>query len=91
MWMALQRFAGLLCWLESSVLGYQLYASALATLLTDAPGAVPTIGTLMSGEKEKMLADARAEQERLKAERMRQAAEQEREAARRDGSAYRPW
>ena len=67
-----------------------LYASALATLLTDAP-MLFQYGTLMSGEKEKMLADARAEQERLKAERMRQAAEQEREAARRDGSAYRPW
>lgn len=67
-----------------------LYASALATLLTDAP-MLFQYGTLMSGEKEKMLADARAEQERLKVERMRQAAEQEREAARRDGSAYRPW
>ena len=47
--------------------------------------------SVVSPDKEKMLADARAEYERLKAERARQAAEKEREAAIRDGAAYKPW
>ena len=67
-----------------------LYAGALAMLFVEAPLLIH-YGSVVAPDKEKMLADARAENERLKAERARQAAEKEREAAIRDGAAYRPW
>ncbi len=67
-----------------------LYANALGMIFIEAPMLFHYASVILP-EKEKMLADARAEHERLKAERARKAAEKEREIATRDGAAYRPW
>ncbi len=67
-----------------------MYAVSLGLLCIEAP-LLFHYASVVASDKEKMLADARAEYERLKAERARLAAEKEREAAIRDGAAYRPW
>lgn len=67
-----------------------VYAGALGMVFVESP-LLFHYASIVSPDKEKMLADARAEYERLKAERARQAAEKEREAAIRDGAAYKPW
>ena len=67
-----------------------VYAGALGMVFVESP-LLFHYASVVSPDKEKMLADARAEYERLKAERARQAAEKEREAAIRDGAAYKPW
>ena len=67
-----------------------VYAGALGMVFVESP-LLFHYASVVSPDKEKMLADARADYERLKAERARQAAEKEREAAIRDGAAYKPW